>query len=71
LRRGSALAVALAAGSFAGAFVLRGRVGGRRTRVDLYLADGDMRALAAGSPAADRMLALAADALAAARGTPA
>ena len=46
--------------------VYRRRTERRRTRVDLYFEDGSMVSLEAGRPDADRMLPLAAEALAAA-----
>lgn len=56
------------AGSFAGTLLYRRRTERNRTRVDLYFEDGSMVSLAAGTPDADRLLPLAAEALALAGG---
>jgi len=54
--------------SFVGAAVWRRRGRRRAEHVDLYFADGSMVSLAQGSLEADRLLPLAHDVLAAARG---
>ena len=51
----------------AGAVALLRRRRATAARVDVYYEDGSMISLERGTPRADRMLALAADALAAAR----
>ena len=56
----------LAAGSFTGSVLYRRRVARRREHVDLYFGDGSMTSLPEGSPEADRLLALAREALEAA-----
>ena len=53
----------------AGAVALLRRRQATAARVDVYYEDGSMISLERGTPQADRMLALAADALAAARTT--
>ncbi|MGZ4399754.1 MAG: hypothetical protein ACXVYM_02660 [Gaiellaceae bacterium] len=50
--------IALAAGSLAGALLLRQR-GTRSERVDLYLGDGTLQTLEASEPASARLLELA------------
>jgi hypothetical protein len=63
--RGVVLAL-LAAG--AGAVLLRRRTVSRGEHVDLYYDDGSMVSLEAGSPSAERMLAVAREALGRASG---
>jgi hypothetical protein len=63
-RRKALVVLAAAAGAVA---LLRRRRRATAARVDVYLEDGSMVSLERGAPQADRMLALAADALAAAR----
>ena len=63
-RRKTLVLLAAAAGAVA---VLR-RHKSTAARVDVYFQDGSMVTLERGAPQADRMLALAADALAATRG---
>ncbi|HEV8249201.1 MAG TPA: hypothetical protein VGQ15_04465 [Gaiellaceae bacterium] len=53
--------------ALAGAVFLLRRRKGAAARVDVYYEDGSMLSLERGTPQADRMLALAADALAATR----
>jgi len=64
MRRSGALILGILAGVFAGAAFVR-----RRTvhaeRADLYFEDGSMLSLSQGAPEADRLLPLAAEALAA------
>jgi hypothetical protein len=60
-------ALVLLAAAAAAVAVLR-RHKSTAARVDVYLEDGSMVTLERGAPQADRMLALAADALAATRG---
>ena len=62
-RRKALVALALAAGAVA---LLRRRQA-TAARVDVYFQDGSMVSLERGAPQADRMLALAGDALAATR----
>lgn len=59
------LTAAVGAASFAGTLVYRRRTERNRTRVDLYFEDGSMVSLAQGNPDADRVIPLAAEALAA------
>ena len=59
--------LAIAAGSVAGAALLRRRSEQRRQHVDLYFGDGSMISFAEGSPEADRLVPLAQDVLSAAR----
>jgi hypothetical protein len=59
--------VLLAAGSFAGAILLRRRAARRRERADLYFDDGSMVSLVEGTAEAERLLPLARDVLAAAQ----
>ena len=54
-------------GLVAGSVVYRRSVGRRRERVDVYFEDGSMVSFADGSPEADRLIAVARDALTAAR----
>jgi hypothetical protein len=56
-----------AAGLFAGSVVYRRAFGRRRDRVDVYFDDGSMITYAEGSPEADRLLAVARDALTSSR----
>lgn len=58
MQRRSVLAFALAAAGSAAALAYRRRTA-RRERVDLYLADGTRASLAAGTPAATELLAIA------------
>lgn len=62
-----AVAWAAAAGA-AAAFSVWRRRSGRRAHADLYFDDGSMVSLASGDAEADRMLAIAEDLVAAARG---
>jgi hypothetical protein len=55
----------LAAGSLAGSVLVRRRAARRRERVDLYADDGSMHSYAEGSLAADRLLPIAHEILAA------
>jgi hypothetical protein len=57
------MTAALGVGSFAGTMLYRRRTERNRTRVDLYFEDGSMVSLAAGTPDADRVVALATEAL--------
>jgi hypothetical protein len=57
----------LAVGSLAGSLVYRRRVARRVERVDLYSDDGSMASIAAGTPEAERLLALARELVALAR----
>ena len=59
--------LSIAAGSVAGAALLRRRSEQRRQRVDLYFGDGSMISFAEGSPEADRLVPLAQGVLSAAR----
>jgi hypothetical protein len=59
--------LAVAAASAAGAVVLGRRAARRREHAELYLGDGSLVMLSAGSPAAERVLAHARELLAAAR----
>jgi hypothetical protein len=59
------LTAAVGAASFAGTLVYRRRTERNRTRVDLYFEDGSMVSLAQGNPDADRVIPLAAEAIAA------
>ncbi len=59
------LTAAVGAASFAGTLVYRRRTERNRTRVDLYFEDGSMVSLAQGNPDADKVIPLAAEALAA------
>ena len=56
----------LAAGSFAGAVLLRRRAARHRERADLYFDDGSMISLVEGTAEAERILPLARDVLRAA-----
>jgi hypothetical protein len=58
--------VLLAAGSFAGAVLLRRRAARHRERADLYFDDGSMISLVEGTAEAERLLPLARDVLRAA-----
>jgi hypothetical protein len=58
----------LAAGSAVGTVLYRRRAARRRERVELYFGDGSMVSLTEGSAEADRLLGLARELLAAARG---
>ena len=49
--------------------LLRRRRGARRERVEVYYSDGSMVALEAGSPGGERLLELAREGLATARGS--
>ena len=66
-RRSVVTGMLLAAGSFAGSVLYRRRAARRRPRVDLYFEDGSVRSLPQGAPAGERLLALAREALEAAR----
>ena len=66
-RRRLLTAVTLAVGSAAGSVILRKRAR-NASRADLYFEDGSMLSLAQGAPEADRLLPLAAEALAAPAG---
>jgi hypothetical protein len=59
------LTAAVGAASFAGTLVYRRRTERNRTRVDLYFEDGSMVSLAQGNPDADKVIPLAAEAIAA------
>jgi len=67
MRAGRALAVGAAVGSAAGAILLRRRARSR-DRVELYFDDGSLVTVGKGAPDAERLLSLARDLLAAARG---
>jgi hypothetical protein len=54
-------------GLFAGSVLYRRSFGRRRERVDVYFADGSMISFADGSPEAEKLLAVARNALTAAR----
>ena len=69
MARRKALAALVLVGSIAGAVAWRRRSAHRRERVDLYFEDGSMVSLEQGSLEADRLLPLAHDVLAAARGS--
>jgi ribosomal protein L14 len=58
-RRRVVTGVVLAAGSIAGAVVLRRRSARRRDRVDVYFEDGSMVSLTDGAPEASTVLPLA------------
>jgi ribosomal protein L14 len=58
-RRKVVTGVVLAAGSIAGAVVLRRRSARRRDRVDVYFENGSMVSLADGAPEASTVLPLA------------
>jgi ribosomal protein L14 len=58
-RRKVVTGVVLAAGSIAGAVVLRRRSARRRDRVDVYFEDGSMVSLTDGAPEASTVLPLA------------
>jgi hypothetical protein len=57
----------MAAGSGAGAVLLRRRATRRRERAELYFGDGSVVTVTAGSPGAERLLAHARELLRAAR----
>ena len=59
------LTALVGAASFAGTMVYRRRTERNRTRVDLYFEDGSMVSLAQGNPDADKVIPLAAEAIAA------
>jgi hypothetical protein len=68
MRARSALTLLLgAAGSAAGAVLVRRRLSGRRERVELFFDDGTPVTLTQGTPEAERLLVHARDLLAAAR----
>jgi hypothetical protein len=60
----------LAAGSAAAAVVLRRRSGRSKARVELYFEDGSVATIESGAPGSDRLLALAREAVSAARPAP-
>jgi hypothetical protein len=62
-------AIGAGLGAAAAVALVRRRGGGRRAHVDLYFADGSMVSLPADAPAAARLLPVARELLAAARGT--
>ena len=66
-RARAAAGAVLALASLAGAALLRARSRRRRERVDVYFSDGSFVSLTDDAPAAERLLALARRALAAAR----
>jgi hypothetical protein len=66
-RRRAVAVAAVAAGTAAGAVLMRRRAGSRRERAELYFADGSLVTLTQGSPDANRLLAQARELLAAAR----
>lgn len=68
MKRRSILGAALAA--LAGALFFLRRRSAPAERVDVYYEDGSMVSLARGTPQAERMLALAHEAVRAARGSP-
>jgi hypothetical protein len=57
----------IAAGTAAAAVVLRRRASRPQTRVELYFEDGTLSTVDAGAPGSERLLALAREALSAAR----
>lgn len=61
------LLAAFAAIGVLAAFLIRRRLAGRRTRMDLYFADGSMVSLSDDSPEAQRLLPLAREILSTAR----
>lgn len=68
MRRRLLALAGLAGGAFAGAFAYRRSFGRRREQLDVYFDDGSMVAFVEGSPEADRLLPVARELLAAARG---
>ena len=67
MRRRLLALVGFGTGLFAGSLVYRRSIGRRRERVDVYFDDGSMLSFAEGTPEAERLLAVARDALSAAR----
>jgi hypothetical protein len=67
VRRRLLALVGFGTGLFAGSLVYRRSIGRRRERVDVYFDDGSMLSFAEGTPEAERLLAVARDALSAAR----
>ena len=68
MRRKALGVFGFATGLFAGSVLYRRTVARRRERVDVYYADGSMITYDEGSSEASELLAVARDALAAARG---
>jgi hypothetical protein len=68
MRRSLAVLVGIVGGLLAGAAFLR-RQAAQRERADLYFEDGSMLSLTNGSPGAERLLPLAREILAKARGS--
>jgi hypothetical protein len=68
MRRSLAVLVGILGGLLAGAAFLR-RQAAQRERADLYFEDGSMLSLTNGSPGAERLLPLAREILAKARGS--
>ena len=67
MRRKLLAILGFATGLVAGSVVYRRSFGRRRDRVDVYFDDGSMVSYADGSPEAERLLAVARDALGAVR----